>query len=384
MASLIIAYSARALAQAAARAGEPVHVIDWFADEDTRAAAETYQIVPPGKTGSGFARIALDAALQKLAGRFDKIVYGAGIEGRPTLLARLERAGPVFGNRSPVLKRVKDPVALSDLLRRAGASHPEISFTRPDEPGWLAKRIGGSGGGHVTWAGNGSRRSGQYYQRAVAGNAVSVLFAADGGQAVVLGFSEQWTAPTSTSPFRYGGCAGPIDLDETTATTLADLCSDLTAEAGLVGLNGLDCLIAPDGKITVIEINPRPGAAIDVFDELNLWQIHIDAVSGRLPPRLRQPSSIKRAACILYADQTMTMPSGFAWPDWTADRTMAGQVIAKAAPICTVFAEADLVSHSRQLLENRTRSLYKRLIDGNAVPAAPSNVTSHTDPSVAV
>jgi predicted ATP-grasp superfamily ATP-dependent carboligase len=99
---------------------------------------------------------------------------------------------------------------------------------------------------------------------------------------------------------------------------------------------------------------------------------------------LGQPSRRKRAACILYADQKMIMPSGFAWPDWAADRTVAGQVIAKAAPICTVFAEADLVSHSRQLLENRTRSLYKRLIDGNIVPAAPSNDTSHTDPSVAV
>lgn len=359
-------------------------MLDWFADDDTRALAETCQILPPGKTGSGFARYALDAALEKLSGQFDKIVYGAGIEGQPTRLTRLERAAAVFGNRSSVLKLVKDPVALSDLLRRVGATHPEISFDRPDTPGWLAKRIGVSGGGHVIWADKGSRRSGQYYQRAIAGDAVSVLFAANGDQAVVLGFSEQWTAPTKTSPFRYGGCAGPIDLDEATAAALASLCSRLAAEAGLVGLNGIDCLIALDGQITVIEINPRPGAAIDLFGDLNLWQIHIDAVSGQLPPRPGPPSSIKRAACVLYAEQPIIMPGGFAWPDWTADRTAAGQAVAKAAPICTVFAEADLVSHSRELLEYRSRSLYKRLIGGSVVPPAPTNDTSHTDPSVAV
>ncbi len=384
MASLIVAYSARALVQAAARAGEPVHVIDWFADEDTRALAVTCHVVPPGKAGSGFARVALDGALSELAGRFDKIVYGAGIEGRPALLARLERAGRVFGNPLSVLKLTKDPAALSDLLTRIGANHPEISFNRPDTSGWLSKRVGGSGGGHVTWADEGSGRAGHYYQRAVAGTGMSVLFAADGAKAVVLGFSEQWTSPSRTSPFRYGGCAGPIDLDDAIAAALASLCGRLTAEAGLVGLNGLDCLITPDGDITVIEINPRPGAAIDLLDDLNLWQIHINAISGQLPPYPVRPSRTKRAACVLYADQPLIVPSGFAWPDWTADRTVAGQAIAKAAPICTVFAEADLVSHSRELLEKRTRSLYKRLTDGDAVPLVLSNDTSHTDPSVAV
>jgi len=387
MASLIIAYSGRALAAAAARAGEPVHVIDWFGDEDTRALTQTCFVVPPGEGGSGFALPALEAALIQLTGQLDRIVYGAGIEGNPALLARLEQTAPVAGNPSSVLALVKDPASLAGLLDRVGATHPQISFDPPGEPGWLQKRIGGSGGSHVSWAARGDRPPppGHYYQRAVGGIAVSVLFAASGTDAAVLGLSEQWTASTGEMPFRYGGCAGPIDLAETTVAELTALCRRVAATIGLVGLNGLDCLVTPDGGITVIEINPRPGAAIDVFGEaMDLWSIHVDAVAGRLPrlgPSTRNPT---RAAAILYADHPLVVPAGFEWPDWIADRPAANSPIADAMPICTVFAEAGHAADARTVLEIRSRSLYKRLIDGDVTLCRSSHDTSHTDPSVAV
>jgi predicted ATP-grasp superfamily ATP-dependent carboligase len=134
----------------------------------------------------------------------------------------------------------------------------------------------------------------------------------------------------------------------------------------------------------VIEVNPRPGAAIDLFDAAKLWTIHIDAVSGNLPQPLNAVHAHKRAAGVLYADAPMLMPSGFVWPSWAADLTPGGRAIPRAAPICTVFAEADLVSDARALLENRMRSLYKRLTEAGAHPRPASNDTSHTDPSVAV
>ncbi|MFX5084877.1 hypothetical protein ABTC40_19755, partial [Acinetobacter baumannii] len=89
------------------------------------------------------------------------------------LLAALERDRPVAGNAAATVARLKDPFAFAALLARLGLPHPEIATSPPDDVGgWLLKRAGASGGGHIRPAG---RRvpAGHYLQRHVAGQPVS-------------------------------------------------------------------------------------------------------------------------------------------------------------------------------------------------------------------
>ena len=63
------------------------------------------------------------------------------------------------------------------------------------------------------------------------------------------------------------------------------------AALGLVGLVAFDFLLVGDAPI-LIEVNPRPGATLDVFDDAGgaLFRAHVDACGGKIaalpaPPR---------------------------------------------------------------------------------------------------
>ncbi len=367
---LIAALSGRALAAAARRAGERVVVLDLFADEDTARYAERCLKLP--SAGAGVDRDALLAAVEALAPAAQGLVYGAGFEHDPALLTALAARVPLLGNAPETVAAVKDPFRLADHLARLGLPHPETRREVPPhrDGSWLCKAAGGAGGSHVTVATDPAAPPGSYFQRRVAGRPLSALFAANGRAARVLGFSEQWVAAAAAAPFRYGGCAGPVALAQTLADAVAEACGALAATTGLVGLNSLDLLVEEE-RFHVIEINPRPGATLDLFDgrgRLPLWRIHLDAVGGRLPPPTAMPAMV-RAAAILYAPGVLAIPPDMAWPRWTADRGAPGGRVPTDAPVCTVHAAAASVAAARRRLARRADRLLARLAGSAAAPA---------------
>jgi predicted ATP-grasp superfamily ATP-dependent carboligase len=359
---LILALSGRALAAAARRARDPALVIDGFGDLDTAQAALACRRVP--LTPEGLAPEALLAAVARWRRRAGGIVYGAGFEHAPALLAALAKLLPLIGNGPELVARLKEPMGFAALLARLALSHPETRLDVPAGGDWLVKRIGGAGGAHIACAEKGSRRRGFYYQRRVEGRPVSALFVADGRDASVIGFSAQWPDGSAEAPFRYGGCAGPLRLPRALAEEIGDACGALTAATGLRGLNSLD-LTLDGARFQVLEINPRPGATLDLFDGgggMALWRLHRAAVEGRLPPSRRSRPRGIRAASVLYAPAAMALPDPFAWPGWSSDRGRPGSAIASGAPICTVRASAASVAAARQLAARRAAKLLARLI----------------------
>ncbi|MBK3732173.1 ATP-grasp domain-containing protein [Azospirillum brasilense] len=354
---VVAALSARALAAAARRAGRRPAAVDLFADRDTAQIAD-----PCLRLDSDTLRLdpaALRDALARPDLRDLPLVYGAGVEDDPTLLARLAEDHPLMGNRAEVVARVKDPFRFAATLDRLGVPTPPVASAWDGSSGdHLRKRIGGSGGAHITPATAGDAGPGWYVQRRVAGHAVSVLFLADGARAVIVGLSRQWTAPTPESPYRYGGAAGPWRCPERWTRILPALIDGLAAAFELVGLNSADFLvIGPDFHL--LEINPRPGATLDVFDRPPmppLLGLHLDACAGRLPERL--PKLLEcRAALVLYADAATRIEAGRRWPAWTADRPAAPTVIGRDEPVCTVFGEGPSATAARRHAERRQRDL---------------------------
>ena len=368
--TLVAALSGRALAAAARRAGERVLVLDLFADEDTARYAERCLRLP--SDGPGFERHALLAAVDALAPAARGLVYGAGFEHDPPLLAALARRVRLLGNPPETVAAVKDPQHLAQLLGRLGLPHPETSGAPPasGETGWLRKRAGGSGGSHVAVAASAAAMPGSYFQRRVRGRPLSALLVANGRAARVLGFSEQWVAPAADAPFRYGGCAGPVTPPPRLARAIAEGSDALAAATGLVGLNSLDLLVEGE-RFYILEVNPRPGATLDLFDGragVSLWRLHLEALGGRLPPA-QAASAPVRAAAIVYAPSAMAIPRDMIWPRWTADRETRGRKVPRDAPVCTVRAAAASVAAARAQLERRAEQLLARLVAGAAAPA---------------
>ncbi|MGH8603620.1 MAG: ATP-grasp domain-containing protein, partial [Gammaproteobacteria bacterium] len=122
---LVVALSARALAQSARRAGVSVHAIDLFADLDTRACTESACAVAAAE--GGFNRVALLGALQAVDGdQRMGLVVGSGFEGHPELLEMLIAQRRFYGNPPEVVQKVKDPKLFFPLLERLGLPYPAV------------------------------------------------------------------------------------------------------------------------------------------------------------------------------------------------------------------------------------------------------------------
>jgi predicted ATP-grasp superfamily ATP-dependent carboligase len=121
----------------------------------------------------------------------------------------------------------------------------------------------------------------------------------------------------------------------------------------LVGLNSLDFLVAGT-DIWLLEVNPRPGATLDVFDpgDGSLFAAHVAACDGRLT-EVRPATDDAAAAAIVYAGRDIPSVPDLDWPDWTADRQAAGTTVKADEPLCTVLASAATAVSARNLLDRR-------------------------------
>jgi uncharacterized protein len=130
----------------------------------------------------------------------------------------------------------------------------------------------------------------------------------------------------------------------------------------LRGLNSLDLLIEK-GRVVVLEVNPRPGATLDIFDGnggLALWRLHCRAIEGRIAaPSQRKAAEVKsvRAASIVYAPRRLRIPDAFEWPRWASDRGRDGAIVNRNDPVCTVRASAATTSAARGIVADRARKL---------------------------
>ena len=286
------------------------------------------------------------------------LIYGSGFEHQPETIAAIARGTRVLGNEAETLKRAKDPLALARLCAAIDVRHPPIALAPPDEPElWLMKRRGGAGGAHISAvAGPSPALPNCYFQRRIAGKSISALFLASEKKAEIIGLSVQWTAPTPMSPFRYGGAAGPVDIGPAHAEEIARSIASIASELGLVGLNSADFLISTDA-VWLIEINPRPGATLDVFDsnEGALLAQHVAACEGLLTPS--SPGFVFKAAEIVYAPCEIVLREERNWPDWVADRPSRGTRIAAGDPLCTALASGATVDLARLCANERARKI---------------------------
>jgi uncharacterized protein len=358
---LIAAFSGRAAAAAARRAGALPLVADLFADDDTRGMAADVRRVA-GDLAAGFDDNALLGALSELADSATAsplgVAYGAGFEDRPELLARIGERWPILGNEAETVAATKDPWRLGEMLCRLGIPHPDIA-PLPAPSGWLVKRRGGAGGSHVS--GGSGRGEGLYAQQRVRGRSISALFVSNAEDVRVIGFSEQWTAPASGEPFRFGGAAAPADLSADLARGLADAVVKASRALGLIGLNSADFIVGPQGW-WLIEINPRLGATLDIFDtaEGALFSAHVAASRGEAPPEFPAQAS-GRATQVLYAPGPIPRMPKHSWPPWVADRPPAGASIGAQAPLCTILATGDTPCEARRLCRARGEHLLQIL-----------------------
>jgi uncharacterized protein len=365
---LIAAQSGRSLAAAARRAGYLPLVADMFGDMDTLETAAAYRPLS-GRFGAGIRESSVLPVLEELAASVGLspigVLLGSGFEASPAVIDAIDRRFGVIGASAAAVRQLKDPVSLAALLKRLNVPHPPISLEKVSKPaGLLQKRRGGSGGGHIRPASANHLPRGFYLQKHVGGRSVSVAFLADGESAVMLATTDQWTSPSRRAPWRYGGAVEPGDIAQEIASEIETAIRGIARSTGLRGLASADLLV--DGqRWWMLEINPRPGATLDVLDRRArpLFQQHIDACRGVLSapePAPKDASGTK----IVYARRTMPVVPAIDWPTFVMDRPQPNSTIRAGAPICTVAAVAPTTSTVRSLLDQRESEALGLLYNG--------------------
>src|SRR3954454_14421839 len=182
---LLVSVSARMLAALAVRDGHEVVAVDRFGDLDLRRLCQSVSILRDLGGRGGMAEL-VAAADAIPAGR---VVYGAGLENRPDLVARLAAGRTLLGCEPATRRRGRDPALLGASLCGAGLAYP-ATFSPATAPAlaerarrWLRKPLRGGGGRGVReW--RGGRLAGDVVvQERIRGLACSAAAVADGGAA---------------------------------------------------------------------------------------------------------------------------------------------------------------------------------------------------------
>jgi predicted ATP-grasp superfamily ATP-dependent carboligase len=359
---LIAAFSGRALAQSARRAGYEPLVADAFGDLDTRQAAASFRAID-GAMQTGFRTKPLIRALDALASAAPSppigLILGSGFEDKPRLVAALAERYRLLGSDAAVYRSCKNPSIFFVKLDELGVAHPETQTAPPaDTTGWLTKRIGGSGGRHIRVCHETAKqRPRRYFQKQLFGERLSVggVFASDRTH---LAPTRQWITPSPEQPFRFGGAVSMPDIDASLRQNLANIATRVASAFKLTGMASFDFIVAED-KPYLLEVNPRPGASLDVLDDANGDLFHAHAAACLGTPFSVTPLPIKhaRAMAILHADRGALTLGATPWPAWSADRGAAGTVIPKGAPLASAFADAASADEAQRLALARLAEL---------------------------
>jgi uncharacterized protein len=347
---LLISVSARMLAELGVRAGHDVVALDRFGDLDLQRLCPSVSLLRDLGGRGGMAAL-VDVAEEIAA---PSVIYGAGLENQPRLVARLASGRRLLGCPPEMLERVRDPAVLGPSLRAAGLAYPSTLGARnaprraDRSRRWLRKPVRGGGGRGVReWRG-GALDGDVVVQERISGLACSAAAVADGRSAVVLGVSEQLIGHRGLGGRGYAWCGNlvPPRLEDEQLRELAvaarTICAHLALSFGLRGLFGVD-LVWDGERAWVVEVNPRPTGSLESVEAahgVGVFAAHLDGCAGRLPSVASALAPCQAAGkAILFATRDVRVGDTVGWPArGIRDVPHPGERIAAGGPICTLVS----------------------------------------------
>lgn len=333
----------------ARRAGLLPSAVDRFGDVDLReTCAACLQ----------FARV---RDLPQLIAQFSGLpwLYGGPLENYPAILRRSAEQAPLWGNAAEVVRQVRNPWRLAEVLREEGFAYPEVRHPggAVPEPNWLWKPLRSGGGAGITrldaGAAMGQPARAGYLQRYVEGQPLGATFLANGRDAALVGVAEQLlgTAWLGARGFQYCGSIGPVGLDGEFGAQLRRLGDCLAARFGLRGLFGVDLVLA-GRQLWVIEVNPRYTASVEVLERAGGFSTlagHLAACAdGQLSELAWNPPGSVHGKAVVFSEIRLTVEPRHleqlrafrdeSSPAPLADIPPVGTVVPPGQPLATVFA----------------------------------------------
>ena len=342
---LIVGASGRAAAASARRAGFAPHVVDLFADADTRRIA-TVQQCPLNEYPNSIITLARNAPADA------PFIYTGGLENEPDVISALQAERELWGNAPEQFARARSPLAFYDLLTEAGFRVPRTTATPPDahDANWLLKRASSGGFGTRRATADSVLEPGEVWQQFILGVPCSAVFASSRQCVDILGITQQFVGDSwlHSPEFRYCGNIS-IFLPRVAIVELKRLAAYLQLELALVGIWGIDFIHNLNG-IWFLELNPRFVASVEVLERVHKFNAIKCFLSGEFES-VKVSINLVCAKAIYYAPHDMVFPQHGPWNESLASCTdmmlmptyadipIAGSSIAAGMPVLTLLVE---------------------------------------------
>ena len=392
---VVVGATARAFVESAVRLGWTAHAADLFGDVDLAAMAA--EVVRLGTAGSA----PYPDGIPSVVSSFPEAVciYTGALENHPDVIAAIAATRPLAGCSADTVRRIRDPARLAAVVRDAGLRFPDTFDSPaglPVDGSFLIKPLRSAGGRGVRfWRGGRPDPAGRgvVWQRFIHGECRSASYVARDGTAQLVGSSRPLTEATWCGGRSFSYCGSidvPLDrLPDCLRGTFDRLGTALAAAFRLTGLFGIDGVVDAEDEVTVLEVNPRPTATMELVERATGWSAaaaHLAACGWvATPPTIAAADSIW-AKAVVFAPPTATAPAvGEAIASlserWSRDDGLPAvadiphhdERPSPGAPLVTVFARGDTHDHAFATLRERVLELHRSIATGlSRRAAAPS------------
>ena len=277
--------SCRAAAQSAKRAGATsIYAWDDFLDADLVHVA----------SAASLSEWEQDQARSSIDLHDCSVVLCGGMENKPELVDRLIQLGARCGANGDALRELRSyanwkrwaeasNIAWPRTLGPFDSSTPELhALCNNDEPKrlWLVKPVNGAGGIHVRPLANDhsfettntdlSKASQWLVQQYIPGTSIGVSYCSDRVGTQVFGIARGIDARELEAPlpFIYRGNIAAIAITHQMEDRLRAFGDCVAKQTGLLGLWQADFQLDSDGKLWLLEINPRWSASMELHETL--------------------------------------------------------------------------------------------------------------------
>ena len=223
---------------------------------------------------------------------------------------------------------------MAGLCAECGVAAPETSLDAARRRQRLAGQKRGGAGGAMSPRRGGARDGEKiYFQRGAPGRPCP-RSPRRRRRREIARFQRAMARADAGEPFRFGGCGRPIAPPPAAVEAMRAAVDSLT-RAARARRPQQRSTFSSRARTWLIEINPRPGATLDMFEPTAgcSGPAHIDACRGRLPDTTAPRSRSARAARSRLRRARHRGRGEPEWPDWAADRPLRGGAVPRARPI---------------------------------------------------
>lgn len=329
---LVIAQSARFLAQQAAREGYLVRAVDQFNDVDLVSVCEQtltfadFNQLNMADIRQSIVQLAGDTPATLIAGTGAEVIY--------PLFNQLPPQITLANNTASCFHQCHSPQQWFALLQKLQIPHPQTCFEKPaSSDKWVFKPASRWGGTQIQLMTDIPINKPGFYQRLIKGQAFSVLFFADRN-------GWQWLSTQSQQPlpdrFIHEHLRNHFPLTPVAHEQVTTTIEKLTQTLQLRGFNSVDFILSEQLDTLLLELNPRPAASMQFLDSQSLISAQIRACVDDKPASIAS-ASLEQTLIYLFASQSGHVREHAHWPDSCHDIPATGQSVEAGDIICSAL-----------------------------------------------